>query len=69
MTTTTSVEWMIITNDGIWLCNRSTEHAAVKMAQHLTGVNVKKMTTVYMYNAEDDELEPVNNELVTIYSR
>lgn len=69
MTTTTSVEWMIITNDGVWLSNRSTERAAVELAQHLTGVKVERVTTVYMYNAEDDEWEPVNNELVTIYSR
>lgn len=69
MTTTTSVEWMIITNDGVWLSNRSTEHAAVELAQHLTGVKVERLTTVYMYNDEDCEWEPVNNELVTIYIR
>ena len=69
MTTTTSVEWMIVTNDGVWLSNRSTERAAVELAHHLTGVKVDRVTTVYMYNDEDDEWEPVNDELVTICSR
>lgn len=68
MTTMTNVEWMIITNDGIWLSNRSTEHAAVELAQHLTGVQVKRLTTSYVYNAEKDEYELVNDELVTICS-
>ena len=68
MTTATNVEWMVYADDGSWLGDYSSKSAAIGIAQHLTGVKVERVTTVYMYNDEDDEWEPVNNELVTICS-
>lgn len=68
MTTTTNVEWMIYADDGSWIGDYSSKSAAIEIAQHLTGVQVKRLTTSYVYNDENDEWELVNDELVTIYS-
>lgn len=67
MTTTTSVEWMIYSDDGSWLGDYSSKSAAIEIAQNLTGVQVKKLTTSYVYNADTDEYELINDAIATIY--
>lgn len=67
MTTTTNVEWMIYSDDGSWLGDYSSKSAAIEIAQNLTGVQVKKLTTSYVYNADTDEYELINDAIATIY--
>lgn len=66
MATTTNVEWMIYSDDGSWIGDYSSKSAAVEEARHLTGVQVKKLTTSYVYNADTDEYELINDAIATI---
>lgn len=67
MTTMTNVEWMIYSDDGSWLGDYSSKSAAIEIAHNLTGVQVKKLTTSYVYNADTDEYELINDAIATIY--
>lgn len=73
MATTTNTTWMILADDGSWLGDYSSKSAAIEMAQHLTGVQVKRLTTTYISardgSCDPDDFELTNDELVTIYSR
>lgn len=66
-----STSWKIVNANGKWLCYFDSEAEAIEKAQRMSGVRVKRMTSVYLVadsgDPEDDEF--ISYDFATIYER